>query len=93
MSEILAELIDIETIIAERQIKQNLQLNEKIIYKRTEVGKLDTTKGIYHVYQFYEEPIECFIGKKVDKTIKRVGPIDTTETVMMKFKKLKKEYN
>lgn len=92
MKEIAKEIIDIETIIFEGQIKQSQQLDEKILYRKTEVGKLDTTKGIYHIYQFYEEPIECFIGKKLDNKIKRLGPIDTTEIVMLKFQEFQKEH-
>ena len=80
---------DIITEIIERQIEKDQQSDEKDIYKKTEVGKLDTTRGVYHIYQFYEEPIECFIGKKVNKIIKRLGNIGTTELVREEFEKLK----
>ena len=85
MREIVAEII-------ERQIEKEQQYDEKDIYKKTEVGKLDTSRGVYHIYQFYKEPIECFIGKKLDNKIKRVGPIDTTEIVMLKFQEFQKEH-
>jgi len=82
MREIVAEII-------ERQIEKEQQYDEKDIYKKTEVGKLDTARGVYHIYQFYEEPIECFIGKKVDNIIRRLGNIGTTEIVREEFEKLK----
>ena len=80
---------EIVTKIIERQIEKDQQSDEKDIYKKTEVGKLDTARGVYHIYQFYEEPIECFIGKKVNNIIIRLGNIGTTEIVREEFEKLK----
>ena len=80
---------EIETEIIENQIEKDQQCDEKDIYEKKEVGKLDTARGVYHIYQFYEEPIECFIGKKVNNTIKRLGNIGTTEIVKEEFEKLK----
>ena len=38
------------TEIIERQIEKDQQSDEKDIYIKTEVGKLDTAKGVYHIY-------------------------------------------
>jgi len=86
MKEIITEII-------ERQIEKDQQYDEKDIYEKTEVGKLDTSRGVYHIYQFYKEPIECFIGKKVTNIIKRLGNIGTTEIVKEEFEKLKQFEN
>src|SRR5665648_1885 len=81
-----------ETLINEREVEpkeQQLDDKEKEIYEKTEVSKLDNTKGIAHIYQFDDKPEKCFIGRKVDNGIKRLGAVETLEGVKKEFKEFK----
>ena len=77
-----------EVLINEKEIEQK-QSDEKKIYEITEVNKIDKTKGIVHIYQFYDEPEKCFLGQKSDDTIKRLGVIATLGAVKEVFKEFK----
>src|SRR5665648_287120 len=92
--ETTVEYIEIleETLINEREVEpkeQQLDDKEKEIYEKTEVSKLDNTKGIAHIYQFDDKPEKCFIGRKVDNGIKRLGAVETLEGVKKEFKEFK----
>ena len=76
-------------IIDKRQIEQK-EPDEKIIYKTTEVNKLDQTKGTVHIYQFNDNPEKCFLGQKKNNIIKRLGAIATIGAVKKVFKEFKK---
>ena len=75
-----------EVLINKREIQEPVK--EKI-YESAEVNKIDNTKGIVHIYQFNDEPEKCFLGQKVDNTIKRLGAIATMGLVKTQFKEFK----
>jgi len=75
-----------ELLIIKREIQEPVK--EKI-YESTEVNKIDNTKGIVHIYQFNNEPEKCFLGQKVDNTIKKLGAIATIGLVKTQFKEFK----
>jgi len=75
------------TLMNEREVESKAQqTDEKIIYERTEVSKIDNTKGLVHIYQFNDEPEKCFLGRKVDNTIKKLGAFSTIEGVKIELK-------
>jgi len=75
-----------EVLINKREIQEPVK--EKI-YELTEVNKIDNTKGRVHMYQFNDEPEKCFLGQKVDNTIKKLGAIATMGLVKTQFKEFK----
>lgn len=75
-----------EVLINKREIQEPVK--EKI-YESTEVNKIDNTKGIVHIYQFNDEPEKCFLGQKVDNTVKKLGAIATMGLVKTQFKEFK----
>ena len=75
-----------EVLINKREIQEPVK--EKI-YESTEVNKIDNTKGIVHIYQFNNEPEKCFLGQRVDNTIKKLGAIATLGLVKTQFKEFK----
>lgn len=82
-----------EVLINKREIQEPVK--EKI-YESTEVNKIDNTKGIVHIYQFNDEPEKCFLGQKVDNTIKRLGAIASmglVKTQLKEFKEFEKNNN
>src|SRR5665648_992777 len=79
-----------ETLINEREVEPKAQqTDEKIIYERTEVSKIDNTKGLVHIYQFNDEPEKCFLGRKVDNTIKKLGAFSTVAGVKKELKEFR----
>ena len=75
-----------EVLINKREIQEPVK--EKI-YESTEVNKIDNTKGRVHMYQFNDEPEKCFLGQKIDNTIKKLGAIATMGLVKTQFKEFK----
>src|SRR5665648_136856 len=87
--ETIVEYIEIleATLMNEREVESKAQqTDEKIIYEKTEVSKIDNTKGLVHIYQFNDEPEKCFLGRKVDNTIKKLGAFSTIEGVKKELK-------
>lgn len=75
------------TLMNEREVESKAQqTDEKIIYEKTGVSKIDNTKGLVHIYQFNDEPEKCFLGRKVDNTIKKLGAFSTIEGVKKELK-------
>jgi len=85
------------TLINEREVESEAQqTDEKIIYEKTEVSKINNTKGIVHIYQLNDEPEKCFLGRKVDNTIKKLGAFSTIEGVkkeLKEFQEFEKNHN
>jgi len=85
------------TLINEREVESEAQqTDEKIIYEKTEVSKISNTKGLIHIYQFNDEPEKCFLGRKVDNTIKKLGAFSTIEGVkieLKEFQEFEKNHN
>jgi len=78
------------TLMNEREVESKAQqTDEKIIYERTEVSKIDNTKGLVHIYQFNDEPEKCFLGRKVDNTIKKLGAFSTVAGVKKELKEFR----
>lgn len=65
------------------------KLSEKKIYEKTEVNKIDNTKGIVHMYQLNSNPDKCFLGRKSDSIIKRLGAVALLGVVKKEFKGFK----
>ena len=87
--ETTVEYIEIleETLINEREVEpEEQQTNEQEIYEKTEVSKIDSANTIVHIYQFNNEPEKCFLGRKVDNTIKKLGAFKTIEGAKKEFK-------
>lgn len=87
--ETTVEYIEIleETLINEREVEpEEQQTNEREIYEKTEVSKIDSANTIVHIYQFNNEPEKCFLGRKVDNTIKKLGSFKTIEGAKKEFK-------
>ena len=78
-----------EVLIDKGEIEQNQQPNEKKTYETTEVNKIDKTKGMVHIYQFNDDSEKCFLGQKVDTTIKRLGEVATIVAIKNEFKEFK----
>lgn len=76
------DMKSIESLLSER-------VEEKEIYERTEVNKIDHAKGTVHIYQLNDNPDKCFIGKKEDNKIKQLGSVAAIETVKKEFKEFK----
>jgi len=75
------------TLMNEREVESKAQqTDEKIIYEKTEVSKINNTKGLVHIYQFNDEPEKCFLGRKVDNKIKKLGAFSTIEGVKKELK-------
>ncbi|WP_298846188.1 ImmA/IrrE family metallo-endopeptidase [uncultured Clostridium sp.] len=75
-----------EVLINKKEIQEPVK---EEIYKTTEVSKIDNTKEKFHIYQFNNEPEKCFLGQKVDNTIKKLGAIATLGLVKTQFKEFK----
>jgi len=87
--ETTVEYIEIleETLINEREVEpKDRQTNEQEIYEKTEVSKIDSANTIVHIYQFNNEPEKCFLGRKVNNTIKKLGAFATIEGAKKEFK-------
>ena len=87
--ETTVEYIEIleETLINEREVEpKEQQTNEQEIYEKTEVSKIDSANTIVHIYQFNNEPEKCFLGRKVNNTVKKLGAFATIEGAKKEFK-------
>lgn len=76
-----------ELTFKEYSIEKNKKGN---IFETSEVNKIDNTKGIVHMYQLNDNPDKCFLGKKGNYIVERLGEIKTMESAKKEFKELKK---
>lgn len=76
-----------ELTFKEYSIEKN---KEEHIFETSEVNKIDNAKGKVHIYQFNDSPDECFLGKKENNAIEKLGEIRTMSYAKKEFKEFKK---
>ena len=72
--------------MSEKILEQDHQPGDQEIYEKTEVSKIDSANTIVHIYQFNNEPEKCFLGCKVNNTVKKLGAFATIEGAKKEFK-------
>jgi|GEM_PF-5446555 len=78
-----------KVLINEKTTKKCNKGEKQIIFETSVVNKIDNTKGTVHMYQLNDNPDKCFLGKKENNAIKKLGEIKTLGSVKKEFKEFK----